>query len=324
MCWQYGEKGMFAPANLPRPYPLLTLNELKSAIDEIANFRPRVMLWGGEPFLYPYFLPLIQYIKRKRLPLQIITNGTLLEEYASSLVSLGVNKIVVSLDGPEEVHDAIRGVPHTFQRIKQGIFELERMKGLAQAINPQLVVNFTISPFNYSRIVETINLLEEFPIQALIISHFWYTTQELGEIYQSVYREAFQSEPHSWQGFVREVSGINLEVLSQQLYLITNRKNRIPISFVPYLTRKQIWLYYQEPSNSLNYNRCLVPWCTVAILPNGDLTPCSDRPDFIVGNLREKGIIELWYSSRYHLFRKVLKEKGLLPLCYRCCELFLH
>lgn len=324
MCWQYGEEGVFARANPPHPYPLLTLNELVSAVDEVAGFRPRIMVWGGEPLLYPAFIPLIRHIKEKSFPLQIITNGTLLEEHAASFVSLGVDKIVVSIDGPEEVHDAIRGVSHTFRRIKQGILELDQLKRRSQAKAPQIVVNFTLSPLNHARILETLDTLEGFPIQALMISHLWYTTQELGERHQQLFQEAFRAEARSWRGFLREVSGIDLAALTQQLQAAALRKSRFPITWVPRLTGEEIGSYYQDPSNCLNRHRCLVPWRTMAILPNGDVTPCSDRPDFIVGNIREKGIKAIWHSPRYHLFRKVLKERGLFPLCTRCCELFLH
>lgn len=324
MCWQYGERGIFNNTNRHSAYPLLSLTEWSSVIDELANFHSRIMLWGGEPFLYPQLLQLLQYIKGKSLTVQLITNGALLKEHAASIVSLGVEKIVISIDGTEELHDQIRGVPGTFQRVTEGILELDREKKLAAAQYPQIVANFTISPMNHSRIIETVKTLEALPVQSLIISHLWFTTRDLGEEYQLFYREVFQSEAPSWQGFLQKVSEINLDTLAQQINEISSRKNRLPVTYIPCLSRGQIRVYYREPNNSLNHYRCLAPWRTSAILPNGDVTPCADRPDFIVGNIRDKGFKELWHSERYNYFRKVLKEQGLFPLCYRCCELFLH
>jgi len=325
MCWQYGREGVFTLAQQRHDYTLVGLERLCEIIDEVRSFRPRIMLWGGEPFLYPHLLAFIQYIKDNSLRLQIITNGTLLERYASALVRLRVDRVVVSIDGPEEIHDLIRGVPHTFQRIKRGLEELERSKRATRTRYPELVANFTITPLNYTHLRETIELLEGLPIQALIVSHMWYTTEELATRHRSLFLELFHSEVHSWKGLLQDVSGIDLERLAQQLEVVTGLQWRLPITFIPFLrTRDELWAYYREPENTLQHHRCLVPWRTTAILPDGSLTPCSDRPDYIVGNIREKGLKELWGNPRYHLFRQVLREKGLFPLCYRCCELFLH
>jgi radical SAM protein with 4Fe4S-binding SPASM domain len=54
-------------------------------------------------------------------------------------------------------------------------------------------------------------------------------------------------------------------------------------------------------------------------MPNGDVVTCRDYPDVVVGNIKEKSILELWNNDKMRGFRNLLKEEGgLLPVCTRC------
>ena len=79
-------------------------------VDELATFRPWVSVTGGEPLLYSGFKELIKRAKEKRLPVDLTTNGLLLENVADLLVRLGLEIVYISVDGPEEVHEEIRGL----------------------------------------------------------------------------------------------------------------------------------------------------------------------------------------------------------------------
>ena len=54
---------------------------------------------------------------------------------------------------------------------------------------------------------------------------------------------------------------------------------------------------------------------------NGDLSPCRDYHDYVVCNLKEATITELWNSPAYRKFRHSLDTEGLMPVCSRCCGL---
>ena len=38
-------------------------------------------------------------------------------------------------------------------------------------------------------------------------------------------------------------------------------------------------------------------------------------------NVKEKTVTQLWNSAPYRKFRKSISEKGLMPVCTRCCGL---
>jgi radical SAM protein with 4Fe4S-binding SPASM domain len=59
----------------------------------------------------------------------------------------------------------------------------------------------------------------------------------------------------------------------------------------------------------------------VEINSNGDVSPCRDYHDYVVGNIKRNYISDLWNSEAYKLFRQSITGKGLMPVCARCCGL---
>ena len=109
-----------------RELPLATWVSL---LDQVAPFRPWLYVTGGEPLISPNFKGLVQEARHRGLTVQLQTNGTLLAGVAEFLVKAGVLAVSISLDGPPEVHDAIRGVKGTFRRLAEGVQALLRRPG---------------------------------------------------------------------------------------------------------------------------------------------------------------------------------------------------
>ena len=85
---------------------------------------PEVLVRGGEPFLFPGIIELLEYLLEKGIATSVDTNGTMLERYAADLVRLGDVELTISVDGPEAVHDAVRGINGSFRRIEHGLIAL--------------------------------------------------------------------------------------------------------------------------------------------------------------------------------------------------------
>src|ERR1035438_302869 len=98
----------------------MALSDYVRLLDEFAPSRPIISLFGGEPLLYPDILPLIREVKGRGLTCSLITNGWRLEKVARELVEAGVDSIMVSIDGPPDVHDRIRGQAGSFERAAAG------------------------------------------------------------------------------------------------------------------------------------------------------------------------------------------------------------
>ena len=113
---------------LRKPNPEMEIGGWIKIIDQIKRFQPRIHLSGGEPFVYPEIVDLISYIKKSGLFLAITTNGTFLSKHAEEIIRMNVNRIHISIDGPKEIHDKIRGVKGTFDRIMTGLAKINKLK----------------------------------------------------------------------------------------------------------------------------------------------------------------------------------------------------
>ncbi|MGQ9628968.1 MAG: radical SAM protein [bacterium] len=129
-CYYY--TGSFAKFNSNRDK--MDFQTFKKVIDDTFDVRRDVKVvipYIGEPFLHSDIMNMIRYIKGKDIELLISTNGVLLDnEKISDIVKLGVDSIVITIDGatPEsymESHGAKRG---HFERVVKNIEDLVNTK----------------------------------------------------------------------------------------------------------------------------------------------------------------------------------------------------
>ena len=83
---------------------------------------PSVMIWGGEAELSNSFPVVLQHLHDHGVSVGMVTNGTLLDRFAS-LIDCCVDKLYLSVDGTPEIHDCIRG-KGTFEKIKNNLVSL--------------------------------------------------------------------------------------------------------------------------------------------------------------------------------------------------------
>ncbi len=75
---------------------------------------------GGEPLLNPELPILCSILREEKIRLTLLTTGLLLEKNADE-VAASFDDVIVSLDGPPEIHDAIRRVDRAFELLQAGI-----------------------------------------------------------------------------------------------------------------------------------------------------------------------------------------------------------
>ena len=138
----------------------LVLEDWKRLVDDIVSrqWNPLLLLTETEPFIYPHISELIEYIVAHNLRVHITTNVTLLHRYAEELVDLCTKPesltITLSLDGIDEVHDAIRGVKGTFNKALKGLRGIDERKKEAGRKWPEVGICYTISNYNCHHISE--------------------------------------------------------------------------------------------------------------------------------------------------------------------------
>ena len=115
--------------------PELPTKKALAAIDAVCSLGvPFFDLSGGEPLLRKDLSALAKRAAFHGCLVSMNTNGTLLNEKRLSEIADVLDLVVVSLDGPKDVHDKIRGVPGTYHKAMKAI-RLLKAHGIKVGIN---------------------------------------------------------------------------------------------------------------------------------------------------------------------------------------------
>jgi radical SAM protein with 4Fe4S-binding SPASM domain len=324
MCGQWGPAGNVFRQEKAALQEQMGLAELRTVVDQVAAFRPgMIYIWGGEPFLHPDFLDFIAHVCRKGLYCLINTNGTRILETAQELVSIGPQYLRVSLDGPPEIHDRIRGQAGTFDKALAGIKAVDRLKREKGRLFPIIEVDCTISKSNYHCLEALLPALEGSGVHRVAYSHLVYVPQEAGESYQRLFRHLFDCEAESWRGFVQDTALIDTDLLGQKVAQLQEQENGIPVTFDPPMrSPADVTLHYRDAATLYRNRYCCAPWLWVEIHANGDVAFCDDFPDYVLGNVCQSPFLAVWNGERARRFRRELLAHRRFPVCVHCG--FLH
>ena len=94
-------------------------------IEDAAQLGYRAVAFsGGEPLIYPGLTEALQQAKGLGLRTSVTTNGTLLDPARLEALHDLVTVLAISIDGPPDLHNEIRGSPSAFQRLSDGVANL--------------------------------------------------------------------------------------------------------------------------------------------------------------------------------------------------------
>jgi radical SAM protein with 4Fe4S-binding SPASM domain len=315
----------------------LALSDYTRLLDEIAPWSPIVSLFGGEPLLYPDILPLVREIKKRGLTCTVITNGGRLEQYARELVEAGIDSIAVSIDGPPDVHNRIRGKDDAYAKVEAGVRAIAHWRKKLKRPLPMTIAIFPITELNADVVPEAIAALSQLPLDTINVGLRWFVPKEVGSEYESVMRDAFGVAGESWKGFVFDSAVMNgsetktrqmtdlvklLKSLKRRRFLDSTR-GKPWTSFVPDVPAEKVPEYFSDFSKTFGHNLCPVAWYFAQVEPDGDVTFCGDFPDYIIGNVRRETFREVWTGEKATRFREKLAKEP-LPICNRCCGNFVY
>lgn len=289
---------------------------IRKLIDEVAFFKPLLAITSTEPLLYAPLTDIVAYASGAGMKTQVTTNGLLLEKRAEELLSAGLRSLWVSLDGPEAVHDVIRGLKGSFRKAVSGIEKVFSLR--AGSSLEEIGINCSISPLNEGHIFELLNVLSGMPIEKLSLSHMNYITQEMADRHNHIFGHICKASQTCVGGVTP--AKVNVEKLWSQIRKISSSSWPFKVNYIPHLSnREAVEDYYQHPEKVIAKNSCSIPWDQAQISANGDLIIMTRCFHLAMGNIRESSFRELWNGEKMRSFRKELNKVGMFPACTRCC-----
>src|SRR5215469_8522162 len=109
----------------PQAIPIVKLRQQLQSFDSLGV--RWVVFTGGEPQRHQHFADFALALKARGIRVTLLTAGLELEEHADE-VAAGVDDLIISLDGPPDVHNRIRRVPQAFERMARGFSAVRKAR----------------------------------------------------------------------------------------------------------------------------------------------------------------------------------------------------
>jgi Fe-coproporphyrin III synthase len=268
----------------------------------------QVVLTGGEPLLHNDLAALCTFFHNQQISITLLTTGLLLLKRASEVATL-FDEVIISLDGPREVHDGIRRVNGAFDLIHRGVASL-------RGNNPSLPITCrtTIQKANHRHLRESVAVAKTWGLNSISF------------LAADLTSEAF-NRPLIWPVEKQNQIGLTLnetialeieiEQMIQDFEVDINRKF---IAESPAKLRK-ISHRFREHLGQLSPKAplCNAPWVSAVVEIDGTVRPCFFHNS--IGNINDSTLEDVVNGDRAREFRASLDVET-NAICKRCvCSL---
>lgn len=250
---------------------------------------------GGEPFIRPDFIEIIEYVRKKNIGVMVNTNGWFItKETARNITKLGVKQIRISLDGSNAgVHDSLRNKQGSFTRAVNSI------KLMKQSKHEMVSVASTVTAYNIEDIEKLIDLAAELRVNDIQIVPL--SNSGRGE--DNYDKIAITNEQHL---YLKEI----LEKKSKEY------RGEMTVYSVDGTLDNQCTQCIQKNNIKPDFMGCRAGRTAVNIDFNGDVIPCLLVRKPVAGNLKEEKFTDIWNKSE--VLQKWREKKNDKPECVVC------
>ncbi|MGH9378585.1 MAG: radical SAM protein [Terriglobia bacterium] len=287
----------------------ITARDLQPHLESIRALRVRwVVFSGGEPQMHTDLAALSAFFRAEGIRITLLTAGLLLHPFARA-VARAIDDVIVSLDGPPEVHDRIRRIPGACDKMAQGVQEVHRLR-------PQMAIRgrSTVQKANFATLRETLRTAKQIGLNSISFLAADLTSEAFNradgwpsERQASVALDASEAD---W--LEREIEMLiqehRADIESGYVAEDAPKLRRIVRHFRSHLG--------QTPAVA---PVCNAPWVSTVIEADGAVRPCFFHPP--LGNIHEAPLFTILNSGRAVEFRRALDVAN-NPVCRRCvCSL---
>ena len=281
--------------------------------EQLTSFQKLGVRWvvfsGGEPQLNEKWSYLAQIVRSAGSRVTLLTAGLLLKSQAQ-VVADSVDDVIVSLDGPSALHNAIRRIPDAFEQMSEGVKTLRQ-------IQPDMSVRArcTVQKANHRALRAVTQSAKEIGLASISF------------LAADLTSSAF-NRPEGWQADrVNRVALVPEEVdalAAEVERLIEEHHTDLESGFVveaPSKLRRIVQHFRAYLGHAENVApRCNAPWVSAVIEASGDVRPCFFHP--VLGNIHRQALTEIINNPEALSFRANLDVAN-NEVCKRCvCSLY--
>ncbi|HXW61704.1 MAG TPA: radical SAM protein [Candidatus Acidoferrales bacterium] len=267
-----------------------------------------IVFSGGEPLLNPELPQLCAVLRKEGIRLTLLSTGLLLKKHACD-VAIGFDDLIVSLDGPPEIHDRIRRVDRAFVLLQEGVASVKDIRP-----DVRITARCTVQKGNYRYLLETAGAAKLIGLNGVSFLAVDLTS-------------AAFNRPLTWPVSRKTEIGLSIEelpVLEENIdTLIRCGEQQFGSGFIAESPDKlrRIARHFRvqlglEPAEA---PVCNAPWVSAVIEADGTVRPCFFHR--AVGNLRNTTLEAVINNPAAQEFRATL-DVPTNDICKKCvCSL---
>ena len=286
----------------------LTEEDISGLLIALKKFGTKqVVLSGGEALLNENFFSLCMLLKKQRLKISLLSTGLTLKKHAQ-LLTEWVDEIIVSLDGNETMHDAIRNIPGSYKKMAEGVAAIK-------AIDPNYSISgrTVIHRLNFRCWPEIID-----SAKAIGLKQISFFPADVSS--HAFNREMLWNDERQHELLLTEDELMEMKIMIDNLLI--DYKTDLETHFIAESPEKIKKIYQHYGAfyglNDFPYKKCNAPWVSTVIEADGTVRPCFFHEGY--GNIKTDPLDKILNSNKAINFRRDLdmnrNETCLKCVCY--------
>jgi radical SAM protein with 4Fe4S-binding SPASM domain len=269
----------------------------------------QVAMSGGEALLNTNFFKLCEILKKENIGVTLLTTGLTVKRNAENLIRW-VDEVIVSLDGDEPLHDAIRNVPGAFNKLREGVQHLKFLRP-----DYRITARTVIHRLNFRNWESIITEAKKMGIDQVSFLPADVSSHAFNR--QMAWEEPKQDEILLSENELPELMDVVISII--------DNKENFESGFIAESIEKiwQIYYYYAAfyNLNPFPFKKCNAPWVSTVIEADGSVRPCFFHD--VIGNIKEASLTNILNSNEAISFRKSLRANmSTNATCVKCvCSL---
>jgi len=320
-CWcnspLLGDKAM-DPETKKKKLPFELVKKLIDELDEMC-VREIYLTGGGEPFMHPRIMDIIEYIKSKGIGCDMSTNFTLINKGRTNrLVDLGVDHMNISMwagTAKTYVKTHPNKTDEDFYKMRDMLIYTANLKDKKGKTKPIINIYNVIFNMNFHEIKEMIDFA--FLVKADSVD---FTMMDPVEGRTEI---LLLNEEQRYE-LIKEISKVREYVNKKNADLGTKLRVNSLDQFLRRVSNENS-KEGKYDSNIVDTIPCYAGWTFARIMANGDILSCLKSHLMPIGNVYKQSFKKAWYSKKQRLFREKSKCKKSDPYfskinCYKSCD----
>jgi Fe-coproporphyrin III synthase len=261
-----------------------------------------VVLSGGEPLMHSDLFGLCARLRSLGIRITALSTGLLLDQNARNVVT-HIDEVIVSLDGPELIHDRIRRIPGAFRRMADGVAALHRERP-----GYPVAARCTVQKQNTAALVATAEAARRMGLRSISF------------LAADLTSTAF-NRPDPWPESRQTEVALDLDdltALDREIDLLP--RDGFVLESPEKLRRIANHFRAHLGLAPFTAPRCNAPWVSAVWESGGTIRPCFFHE--AIGNVNEGSLTEAVSGKRGQDFRNSLQVET-NPTCSKCvCSLY--